>query len=78
MNSVDAKRQHQRSPILACFDQIRTMPDLSSYKVGVVVTIEDCGSSKGKTLRACKVNVGDEANPITVVTAASNVREGSR
>lgn len=54
------------------------MPDLSLYKVGVVLSTEECGSSKGKTLRACKVNVGDESNPLTVVTLASNVREGSR
>lgn len=54
------------------------MPDLSLYKVGVVLSLQDCGSSRGKTLRACQVNVGDEANPVTVVTAASNVREGSR
>ena len=52
------------------------MPDLSLYKVGVVLSVEDCGSSKGKTLRACRVNVGDAE--LTVVTAASNVREGSR
>ena len=57
---------------------LKRMPDLSSYKVGVVLSVEDCGSSKGKSLRACKVNVGDEDNPITVVTAASNVRQGSR
>ena len=57
---------------------LKRMPDLSSYKVGVVLSVEDCGSSKGKSLRACKVNVGDEDDPITVVTAASNVRQGSR
>lgn len=54
------------------------MPDLSLYKVGVVESIEDCGTSKGKKLRACKVNVGDADNLLTVVTAAPNVREGSR
>jgi tRNA-binding EMAP/Myf-like protein len=54
------------------------MPDLSLYKVGEVLSLEDCGTSKGKTLRACKVNIGDIDNPITVVTAAPNVREKSR
>uniref|UniRef100_A0A6U3BZ72 tRNA-binding domain-containing protein n=1 Tax=Entomoneis paludosa TaxID=265537 RepID=A0A6U3BZ72_9STRA len=56
------------------------MADLSEYKVGIVLSVEDCtgGGNKSKPLRACQVNVGDEANPITVVTAASNVREGSR
>eukprot|EP00977_Amphora_coffeiformis_P002373 scaffold448_cov156-Amphora_coffeaeformis.AAC.2 len=53
------------------------MPDLSLYKVGVVSSIQDCGSSKGKALRACRVNIG-ESEELTVVTAASNVREGSR
>ena len=52
--------------------------DLSQYKVGEVLSLEDCGSSKGKTLRKCTVNVGDEANPLTIVTAAPNVRQGSR
>ena len=61
----------------ACLEN-KNMPDLSSYKVGVVLSVQDCGASKGKSLRACQVNVGDEANPITVVTAASNVRQGSR
>lgn len=51
---------------------------LEKYKVGVILSLEDCGSGKGKGLRACQVNVGDESNPLTIVTAASNVREGSR
>ena len=55
------------------------MVDISEYKVGVVLSLEECGGkSKGKPLKACKVNIGDESNPITVVTSASNVREGSR
>ena len=54
------------------------MVDISEYKVGVVLSLQDCGSSKGKTLKACQVNIGDADNPITVVTSASNVREGSR
>ena len=54
------------------------MPDISEYKVGVILSLEECGKAKGKTLKACRVNVGDADNPITVVTSASNVREGSR
>jgi tRNA-binding EMAP/Myf-like protein len=55
------------------------MVDISEYKVGVLLSVEDCGKTKsGKALKACKVNIGDESNPITVVTSASNVREGSR
>lgn len=44
------------------------------YKVGVVLGIEPCGKS---SLRACQVDIGGDS-PITVVTAATNVREGSR
>ena len=73
--SLPGKR-HLPTVTLAHF--LLPMPDLSLYKVGVVLSLQDCGSSRGKTLRACQVNVGDEANPVTVVTAASNVREGSR
>jgi tRNA-binding EMAP/Myf-like protein len=56
------------------------MPDLSQYKVGVVLSVEDCGnqSKNAKARKACSVNVGDESNPVTVVTSASNVRVGSR
>lgn len=57
------------------------MVDVSQYKVGVVLSLEGCGgkSSSGKALKACKVNVtGDETNPLTIVTSASNVRTGSR
>lgn len=55
------------------------MSGRSEYKVGVVLSVEECSKSKGgKTLRACKVNIGDADNPITVVTAASNVRDNSR
>ncbi|KAL7462919.1 hypothetical protein ACHAXS_003294 [Conticribra weissflogii] len=56
------------------------MADTSQYKVGKVLSV-DTKSAKGgggKPLRACSVDVGDEGNPITVVTSASNVREGSR
>jgi len=57
------------------------MPDLSLYKVGVVESIQDCPSKGGgKPLRACQVNIGSSVDGtiITVVTSASNVREGSR
>ena len=57
------------------------MPEhlLSLYKVGIVLNVEDCASGgKSKGLRACQINIGDEDNPIVVVTSASNVREGSR
>ena len=54
------------------------MVDVSQYKVGVVLSLEECGKTKsGKSLRACKVNVGGDET-ITVVTVAQNVREGSR
>mmetsp|Transcript_6874 Transcript_6874/g.13750 ORF Transcript_6874/g.13750 Transcript_6874/m.13750 type:complete len:192 (-) Transcript_6874:101-676(-) len=56
------------------------MADTSQYKVGKVLSV-DTKSAKGgggKPLRACSVDIGDEGNPITVVTSASNVREGSR
>eukprot|EP00560_Eucampia_antarctica_P007962 CAMPEP_0197823820 /NCGR_PEP_ID=MMETSP1437-20131217/1135_1 /TAXON_ID=49252 ORGANISM="Eucampia antarctica, Strain CCMP1452" /NCGR_SAMPLE_ID=MMETSP1437 /ASSEMBLY_ACC=CAM_ASM_001096 /LENGTH=185 /DNA_ID=CAMNT_0043423175 /DNA_START=30 /DNA_END=590 /DNA_ORIENTATION=- len=54
---------------------------ISDYKVGVILNLEGCGNCKskgGKALKACKVNIGDEENPIIVVTSASNVRTGSR
>ena len=55
------------------------MIDVSQYKIGQVLSLEECGKSKGgKILRACKVTVGDDDNPVTIVTAAANVREGSR
>jgi tRNA-binding EMAP/Myf-like protein len=54
------------------------MADTSEYKVGVVLSIENCGQGGNKNLKACKVNIGDADSPITVVTAATNVREGSR
>eukprot|EP00816_Leptocylindrus_hargravesii_P002620 CAMPEP_0196809882 /NCGR_PEP_ID=MMETSP1362-20130617/9753_1 /TAXON_ID=163516 /ORGANISM="Leptocylindrus danicus, Strain CCMP1856" /LENGTH=176 /DNA_ID=CAMNT_0042184701 /DNA_START=62 /DNA_END=592 /DNA_ORIENTATION=+ len=55
------------------------MTDISQYKVGVITSLEPCGSCKksSKTLQACKVDVGDEKE-ITVVTAAPNVRLQSR
>ena len=62
--------------------------DISQYKVGVVLSLEDCGKCKGggKSLRACKIRVGgvddnnfdDENDVVTVVTSAPNVRLKSR
>lgn len=56
------------------------MADISQYKVGVVLSVDPCPSKGGKPLRACRINVGDGDGDgaITVVTSASNVREGSR
>jgi tRNA-binding EMAP/Myf-like protein len=56
------------------------MVDRSEYKVGVVLSIEDCGNCKGsqKALKKALVNFGDASNPVTVVTSATNIREGSR
>ena len=63
-------------------DAIEAMIDVSAYKVGLIVQIKDCGSckTKGKLLRECqiRINPNDEADLITVVTSAANVREGSR
>lgn len=56
----------------------KNMPDLSLYKVGIVLSVKECGIAKGKVLKACQINVGDTTSTITVVTSASNVREGSR
>mmetsp|Transcript_16709 Transcript_16709/g.20846 ORF Transcript_16709/g.20846 Transcript_16709/m.20846 type:complete len:187 (+) Transcript_16709:81-641(+) len=59
------------------------MVDVTLYKVGVVLGLEGCGhcrSKSGKALKACKIKVSldNGVEPITVVTSASNVREGSR
>lgn len=59
------------------------MVDITLYKVGVIQTLEGCGNHKaknGKALKACKVRISpvESEELITVVTAASNVREGSR
>ncbi|KAL7528717.1 hypothetical protein ACHAXR_002592 [Thalassiosira sp. AJA248-18] len=53
------------------------MADTSQYKVGIVLSIESKSVSGKKPLKACSINVGAD-EPITVVTSASNVREGSR
>jgi tRNA-binding EMAP/Myf-like protein len=57
--------------------------DLTQYKVGVISSIEECGTCKGgnKVLRALKVQIaeGDDDDCfVTVVTSANNVREKSR
>ena len=58
------------------------MVDRSSYKVGIVTSISPCtsGGASSKKLRACQVKLSenDDVDVITVVTAATNVREGSR
>jgi tRNA-binding EMAP/Myf-like protein len=54
------------------------MADISEYKVGVVLSVADSEKKGGKTLKTCSINVGDPCRPLTVVTAATNVREGSR
>jgi hypothetical protein len=59
------------------------MLDRSQYKVGVVKSVTACTSAgaSAKKLRACQVKVSEDESDdavITVVTAASNIREGSR
>mmetsp|Transcript_23263 Transcript_23263/g.36377 ORF Transcript_23263/g.36377 Transcript_23263/m.36377 type:complete len:176 (-) Transcript_23263:130-657(-) len=53
------------------------MVDTSSYKVGIVLSIEDKSKSGGKPLKVCSVNIGGD-EPICVVTNAPNVRLSSR
>lgn len=55
------------------------MSNISQYKVGVIASLEPCGSCKksSKKLQACKVDIGHEKE-VTVVTAAPNVRLRSR
>lgn len=63
------------------------MVDVSQFKVGLVLSVKDCGScakTKGKVLKECSIKISPEEDydgdntVITVVTSASNVREGSR
>ena len=58
------------------------MVDRSSYKVGVVLSLEEVSGKKGgnnKPLKACRIDIGTgEEGGIPVVTNAPNVREGSR
>jgi tRNA-binding EMAP/Myf-like protein len=62
-----------------CINSDSAMADLSQYKVGVVLSAAPCPASTGnKPLKACKVKIDESLDPITVVTAATNVREGSR
>jgi tRNA-binding EMAP/Myf-like protein len=56
--------------------------DISEYKVGVVVGLEDIiisssKTSKTKTLKLCSINIG-QGEPVPVVTSAPNVRLESR
>jgi tRNA-binding EMAP/Myf-like protein len=53
--------------------------DVSQYKVGVIVSLQECSKSKNnsKSLRACQIDIGEDAH-VTIVTSATNVREGSR
>mmetsp|Transcript_31946 Transcript_31946/g.48600 ORF Transcript_31946/g.48600 Transcript_31946/m.48600 type:complete len:172 (+) Transcript_31946:67-582(+) len=53
------------------------MVDISEYKVGAVLSIEESAKKGGKTLKICSVDIGSEKS-ITVVTSAPNVRNGSR
>lgn len=57
--------------------------DVSQYKVGIILSLEDCGKCKGsqKALRACKIRISgtdndnyQEEDVLTVVTSAPNVR----
>ena len=60
------------------------MVDISEYKVGVVVEVDESskkGSSGGKSYKICRIQVDETDQPdhfLTVVTIASNVRQGSR
>jgi tRNA-binding EMAP/Myf-like protein len=58
------------------------MVDISEYKVGVIVSLEELPTkSGGKALRLCTVKVGPNDNDddlVPVVTSAPNVREQSR
>jgi tRNA-binding EMAP/Myf-like protein len=53
--------------------------DVSQYKVGVIVSLQECSKSKSssKLLRACQIDIGEDSH-VTIVTSATNVREGSR
>lgn len=51
--------------------------DVSQYRVGIVQSLEECGSSRGQTLKACKIKISED-EIVSVVTAAPNVRVDSR
>lgn len=50
---------------------------ISSYKVGVVESLEESGGKGTKAMKICQFNIGGE-DCIQVVTVAPNVRLGSR
>jgi tRNA-binding EMAP/Myf-like protein len=52
--------------------------DVSQYKVGKVVQVTEKTTKGSKPLKVCRVDIGQAENEITVVTSATNVREGSR
>ena len=57
------------------------MVDTSQYKVGVVLSVENKTVPGKKPLKVCSIDVGNNdsgGGPITVVTNATNVRDGSR
>ena len=57
------------------------MPDLSQYKIGVVLSVKPCPKEGrgGQPLTACHIRVGSVASEsITVVTSSTNVRVNSR
>jgi tRNA-binding EMAP/Myf-like protein len=53
------------------------MVDVSQYKVGKVVEVTEKAPKGSKPLKVCRVDIG-QADEITVVTSATNVRVGSR
>lgn len=54
------------------------MADTSQYKVGIVLSAENRGAAGQRPMKVCSVDVGsDDGRPISVVTSASNVREGA-
>jgi tRNA-binding EMAP/Myf-like protein len=57
----------------------KAMADISEYRVGVVLSVENSEVKGGKGVKICSIDVGDPSHqPLTVVTTAPNVREGSR
>ncbi len=55
------------------------MADTSQYRVGIVLSAENKGAAGQRPLKVCSVDIGsDDGVPISVVTSAANVREGSR
>ena len=61
------------------------MVDTSQYKVGIVLSVENKAVPGKKPLKICSIDIGNATDgggggegPITVVTNATNVRDGSR